>query len=135
MHATNPELPPPSRATVAIGFVLGMLAGASVQGRHPAQLAAEVGIDAALLADPAARVPLAHYAALYNHVAATLDDETFGLFPQPMRVGSFEFLCRGVLSAATAYSWRPWGGASAADSPAANARSHREISASATSPP
>ncbi|WP_374403997.1 AraC family transcriptional regulator [Niveibacterium sp.] len=101
MHATNPELPPPSRATVAIGFVLGMLAGASAQGRDPVQLAAEVGIDAALLADPAARVPLAHYAALYNHVAATLDDEAFGLFPLPMRVGSFEFLCRGVLSAAT----------------------------------
>lgn len=101
MHATNPELPPPSRATVAIGFVLGMLAGASAQGRDAEQLAAEVGIDAALLADPAARVPLAHYAALYNHVAATLDDEAFGLFPLPMRVGSFEFLCRGVLSAAT----------------------------------
>lgn len=101
MHATNSELPPPSRATVATGFVLGMLAGASAQGRDPQQLAAEVGIDAALLADPAARVPLAYYAALYNHVAATLDDEAFGLFPQPMRVGSFEFLCRGVLSAAT----------------------------------
>lgn len=101
MHATNSELSPPSRATVAIGFVLGMLAGASAQGRDPEQLAAEVGIDAALLADHAARVPLAHYAALYNHVAATLDDEAFGLFPQPMRVGSFEFLCRGVLSAAT----------------------------------
>lgn len=101
MHATNSELPLPSRATVATGFVLGMLAGASAQGRDPEQLAAEVGIDAALLADPAARVQLAHYAALYNHVAATLDDEAFGLFPQPMRVGSFEFLCRGVLSAAT----------------------------------
>ena len=101
MHATNSELSPPSRATVAIGFVLGMLAGASAQGRDAERLAAEVGIDAALLADPAARVPLAHYAALYNHVAATLDDEAFGLFPLPMRVGSFEFLCRGVLSAAT----------------------------------
>ncbi|MBB4013687.1 AraC family transcriptional regulator [Niveibacterium umoris] len=101
MHATNSELSPPSRATVAIGFVLGMLAGASAQDRDAEQLAAEVGIDAALLADPAARVPLAHYAALYNHVAATLDDEAFGLFPLPMRVGSFEFLCRGVLSAAT----------------------------------
>ncbi|WP_172202054.1 AraC family transcriptional regulator [Niveibacterium sp. COAC-50] len=90
-----------SSATVAPAFVRGMLAGASAAGLDVAALLAQVEIDAACLANDELRVPLARYAALYNHVAATLDDEAFGLFPQPMRVGSFEFLCRGVLSAPT----------------------------------
>lgn len=90
-----------SSATVAPAFVRGMLAGARAAGLDVAALLAQVEIDAACLANDELRVPLAHYAALYNHVAATLDDEAFGLFPLPMRVGSFEFLCRGVLSAPT----------------------------------
>ncbi|MCX9155610.1 AraC family transcriptional regulator [Niveibacterium sp. 24ML] len=94
-------MPAQSSATVAPAFVRGMLAGAHAAGFDAAALLAQVEIDAACLVRDEVRVPLAHYAALYNHVAATLDDEAFGLFPQPMRVGSFEFLCRGVLSAAT----------------------------------
>lgn len=83
------------RATVAYAFVTGMLAGCHRRGITPAPLLAAAGITGEQ------RVPLADYAALYNHVNQVLDDEAFGLFSQPMRVGSFEFLCRGLLSAAT----------------------------------
>lgn len=88
-------------ATVAIGFVTGMLAGMARAGRDPAPLLAAAGIDAATLADPAARIPLPAYAELYNRVAAHLDDEAFGLFSAPMRCGSFEFLARALVGAHT----------------------------------
>ena len=48
---------------------------------------------------PASRVPIDRYAALYNRLNRELDDEAFGLFLLPMRVGSFEFLCRGTVTA------------------------------------
>jgi AraC-like DNA-binding protein len=78
-----------------------MLAGAARRGFRREDLLAAVGIDAGCLEDRSLRIPLARYAALYNHVAITLDDEAFGLFSAPMRGGSFEFLCRCVLSAGT----------------------------------
>lgn len=87
------------RGTVAPAFVRGMLAGAANQGHDPATLLAAVGIPPDCLADDTARVPLADYAALYNHVNAVLDDEAFGLFAGPMRVGCFEFLCRATITA------------------------------------
>ncbi|MEW6163952.1 MAG: AraC family transcriptional regulator [Pseudomonadota bacterium] len=79
-------------ATVAIGFVTGMLAGMARAGRDPAPLLAAAGIDPAL-----PRVPLAAYADLYNRVAAALDDEAFGLFQTPMRCGSFELLAHALV--------------------------------------
>lgn len=88
-------------ATVAIGFVTGMLAGMARADRNPVPLLAAVGIDPACLADPATRIPLAAYADLYNRIAASLDDEAFGLFSTPMRCGSFEFLTRAMVSAHT----------------------------------
>ena len=90
--------PDRTQATVAMGFVSGMLAG--LQRRHidPAPLLAATGID---IADTASRIPVDRYAALYNRLNREFDDEGFGLFAQPMRVGSFEFLCRGCLSAPT----------------------------------
>jgi len=66
-------------------------------GRNPAPLLAAAGIE---LADSATRVAVDRYALLYNLVIATLHDEGFGLFSEPMRPGAFEFLCRGMLGAA-----------------------------------
>lgn len=91
--------PPGARGTVAPAFVRGMLAGARHAGHDPARLLAAVGIAPACLDDDNARVPLAAYAALYNHVNAVLDDEAFGLFQTPMRRGCFEFLCRATITA------------------------------------
>lgn len=81
-----------------MGFVTGMLAGLARHGKDPAPLLAATDID---LAHTASRIPIDRYAALYNRINRELDDEGFGLFAQPMRTGSFEFLCRGCLSAPT----------------------------------
>lgn len=86
------------RATVAMGFVTGMLAGFPRRGLDPAPLLAEAGID---LADTASRIPVERYAVLYNLCIDALADEAFALLPQPMPRGSFEFLCRGMLGAPT----------------------------------
>lgn len=91
--------PSGTRGTVAPAFVRGMLAGAVQQGHAATALLAAAGITPDCLSDDEARVPLANYAALYNHINAALDDEAFGLFPEPMRVGCFEFLCRATITA------------------------------------
>lgn len=75
-----------------------MLAGLRRRGLDAAPLLAEAGIN---LDDTDHRIPVERYAALYNRVIAELGDEGFGLFSQPMRPGAFEFLCRGMLGAAT----------------------------------
>lgn len=98
VHRTNPSSPARMQATVAMGFVTGMVAGMARRGMDPQPLLASMAID---IADTASRVPIARYADLYNRLNRELDDEAFGLFAQPMRVGSFEFLCRGCLSAPT----------------------------------
>ena len=98
LHRTNPESPNRTQATVAMGFVSGMLAGLVRRRIDPTPLLAATDID---IADTASRIPIDRYAALYNRLNRELDDEGFGLFAQPMRVGSFEFLCRGCLSAPT----------------------------------
>ncbi len=84
-------------ATVAMGFVTGMLAGMHRRGLDSHTLLAESGID---LANPATRIPIDRYAQFYNRVIAVLGDEAFALMPEPMRPGSFEFLCRGLLGSA-----------------------------------
>ena len=97
----RPPAPPQAKrrqATVAMGFVDGMLSGMRRRGRDPAALLAATGIG---LADTARRIPVDRYAALYNLIIAELDDEALGLFPRPMPPGSFEFLCRGMLGTAT----------------------------------
>jgi len=81
-----------------MGFVTGMLAGLARRQIDPLPLLRATGID---IADTASRIPIDRYAALYNRLNHELDDEGFGLFAQPMRLGSFEFLCRGCLSAPT----------------------------------
>ena len=96
--ATPATTAPRNRATVAMGFVTGMLAGVLHAGRDPAPLLAATGID---LAEPASRIPVERYAALYNLINQELDDEGFGLFSRPLPCGTFEFLCRGMVSAPT----------------------------------
>lgn len=87
-----------TQATVAMGFVTGMLAGLERRHIDATPLLHSLDID---IADAASRIPVARYAALYNQINRLLDDEGFGLFTQPMRAGSFEFLCRACISAAT----------------------------------
>jgi hypothetical protein len=78
-----------------------MLAGLPGSGHAAAPLLARAGIAPEVLGDAAARIPVERYAALYNLLNHELDDEGFGLFSAPMRVGSFEFLCRSAITAPT----------------------------------
>lgn len=86
--------------TVAIGFVRGMLAGVGRAGLAAESLLERAEIAKYLLHERSARIPVARYATLYRLINESLDDEGFALFSRPLRRGSFEFLCRGVLSAA-----------------------------------
>ena len=98
LHRTKTNTTPRSKATVSMGFVTGMLAGLRHRDQDSSALLHAAGIE---IADSASRIPIDRYAALYNLLNRQLDDEGFGLFSQPMRVGSFEFLCRACISAPT----------------------------------
>jgi AraC-like DNA-binding protein len=88
-------------ASVAMGFVQGMLAGPTRHGLDPTPFLTRAGIAPEKLNDSAARIPVERYAALYNLLNNELDDESFGLFSMPMRIGCFEFLCRSSITAPT----------------------------------
>ena len=89
----------PDRATVAAGFVTGMLSGLVRRGQDIDGPLREAGVGKGVLSDPAARVPLAAYAALYGAVIRAHGDEGFALFAAPLRPGTFEFLCRSAVGA------------------------------------
>ncbi len=93
---TNPLAGRHNRATVAAGFVAGMVSGLKARRLDPAPRLRAAGVPAACLADPNVRVPIAAYVALYNALVRELGDEGFGLFPRPLAPGSFEFLCRAM---------------------------------------
>jgi AraC-like DNA-binding protein len=96
----DPSAEAEHRATVAAGFVRGLLSGAVARGVDPAPLLDAAGLDARHLADET-RTPIGAYAALYNGIVRALGDEGFGLFSAPLRPGAFEFLCRSSIGAAT----------------------------------
>lgn len=85
------------RATVAAGFVTGLLSGLAERGLDRSGPLRAAGIAPRSLEDPSARVPLTAYAALYDAVVRAHGDEGFALFASPLRPGTFEFLCRSCL--------------------------------------
>lgn len=91
----------PHRATVAGGFVTGMLSGLGPRGERRDTVLREAGLDPLEASARNARVPLENYAALYNIVVRELSDEGFALFSRPVPPGTFEFLCRAVVGSAT----------------------------------
>jgi AraC-like DNA-binding protein len=95
----HPTATSPDRATVAAGFVTGLLSGLARRGLDREGPLRQAGISPALLAHPTARVPLSAYAALYDAVIRSHGDEGFGLFAAPLRAGTFEFLCRSAIGA------------------------------------
>ena len=90
---------PDHRPTVAIGFVSGLLRGPERAGLDIFDLLKHAQIATTVLKNPHARIPVSHYAVLYRRVITELNDEAFALFSRPMRLGSFELLCRAMLSA------------------------------------
>ena len=93
--------PTTTRASVAMAFVQGMLAGLRHAGQATAPLLERAHIATEVLSDASARVPIERYAELYNLINHELDDEGFGLFSRPLRTGTFEFLCRTIITAPT----------------------------------
>lgn len=89
----------PHRATVAAGFVTGLLSGLRGQGAKVAELLQAAGLPAEVLSDARVRVPVAGYADLYNRVVAETGDDAFGILPGRIGPGAFEFLAR-VMAAA-----------------------------------
>ena len=87
------------RASVASGFVTGLLSGVRARGLAPAPLLAAAGLGPEHL--DGRRAPISAYAELYNAVVGGMRDEAFGLFAARVPPGAFEFLCRGVIGAAT----------------------------------
>jgi AraC-like DNA-binding protein len=98
LSPTLPAIEAEHRASVAAGFVRGLLSGARARGMLPGALLAAAGLDSRHLED-GRRTPIAAYAELYNEVVRVLDDEAFGLFAAPVRPGAFEFLCRAAIGA------------------------------------
>jgi len=89
------------RATVSVGFVTGMLSGLVARDIDIDAMLESSGIARDSLARLDGRVPVESYAALYNNIVRQLDDEGFALFPQALRLGCFEFLCRSVVDSRT----------------------------------
>ena len=66
----------------------GLLSGLAERGHATGSApCGEAGIEPRVLADPAARVPLPAYAALYDAVIRAHGDEGFALFASPLRAG------------------------------------------------
>jgi AraC-like DNA-binding protein len=91
----------PLTFTTSIVFVHSILNALSRYQGNPARLLTASGIPLSLLREPSARIGAEQFTAFVNLVVKTFDDEAVGLFSRPLRRGSFEFLCRGMLSAAT----------------------------------
>ena len=79
---------------------MGLLSGVGARGLDPSGLLQAAGLGPEALQDRHARIPIGSYVALYNTVVRELGDEGFALFSQPLRAGTFEFLCRGMLGSA-----------------------------------
>jgi AraC-like DNA-binding protein len=87
------------KGSVSIHFVASALAGMTARGMDTTPVLRKVGIAPALLAQPAARIPVGSYAALLRTVAHVLDDEFFGQDSRRMKIGSFALSCLLTLGA------------------------------------
>ncbi|MBN2975835.1 AraC family transcriptional regulator [Pseudomonas lactucae] len=84
--------------TISIHLVREALLQSCVPGAATAEALSKVGIDPALLQQPAARVPAAAYASLWRLLARRCDDEFFGMDPRRLKSGSLAFLCRAAIA-------------------------------------
>ena len=83
--------------SVAVYFVYPMIHALRTDPQRLQAILEEVGIDQALLQQPAARVPAQAFAALWLAQIRELDDEFFGLDSHGMPPGSFALICRALI--------------------------------------
>ncbi|MCK6188063.1 AraC family transcriptional regulator [Pseudomonas sp. EYE_354] len=84
--------------TISIHLVREALLQSCAQGAATVEALSKVGIDPALLEQPAARVPATAYARLWRLLARRTDDEFFGMDPRKLKSGSLAFLCRTAIA-------------------------------------
>jgi AraC-like DNA-binding protein len=84
--------------TISIHLVREALLQSCAPGAASTEVLNKVGIDPALLAEPAARVSATAYARLWRLLARRTDDEFFGMDPRKLKSGSLAFLCRAALA-------------------------------------
>lgn len=87
--------------TISIHLVREALLQSCAPGAATREALNKVGIDPALLEQPAARVPALAYARLWRLLARRRDDEFFGMDPRKLKSGSLEFLCRAAMAQPT----------------------------------
>ncbi|MFJ2987532.1 AraC family transcriptional regulator [Collimonas sp. NPDC087041] len=88
------------KGTIAVSLVDEALQSMRQRGMDTDVLLLQAGISPRLLAAPHARVAAVNYGHLWYLIAHAMDDEFFGMDTHPMRVGSFNLLCRGALHSA-----------------------------------
>ncbi|MFC6296690.1 helix-turn-helix domain-containing protein [Pseudomonas sp. CCM 7893] len=84
--------------TISIHLVREALLQSCAPGAATDEVLNKVGIDPALLEQPAARVPAMAYARLWRLLARRMDDEFFGMDPRKLKSGSLAFLCRASMA-------------------------------------
>ncbi|MEO6920439.1 MAG: AraC family transcriptional regulator [Collimonas sp.] len=89
------------KGTIAIGLVGEALHNMRQRGMDTDALLQQAGISPRLLMAPHARVAATNYGRLWYLISQVTDDEFFGMDSHPMRVGSFNLLCRSALHSAT----------------------------------
>jgi AraC-like DNA-binding protein len=89
------------KGTIAISLVGEALHSMRQRGMDTDALLLQAGISPRLLSAPHARVAAARYGHLWYLISHAIDDEFFGMDSHPMRVGSFNLLCRSALHSAT----------------------------------
>lgn len=87
--------------TISIHLVREALSQSCAPGAATVEALSKVGIDPALLQEPAARVPATAYARLWRLLARRCDDEFFGMDPRRLKSGSLAFLCRAAIAQPT----------------------------------
>lgn len=82
-----------------MGYLSALLQAADVAHAQAAELIEQLGLSAAMLDDPHARLGEAEFSAVYRALAITLDDEMLRLFPRAFRHGALKFTCLALLDA------------------------------------
>lgn len=80
------------KGTISVQLVGEALLEARRRGLDVAALLERVGLPAQALERPYGRVPSALYGQLWRALAASMDDEFFGMNARRMKAGSFSFM-------------------------------------------
>lgn len=80
--------------TISACLMREALLGFTGPERNAGAVLKSLGLSPTLLDNPDQRLPVELYGRIWLGLAAAHDDEFFAMDPRPLRVGSFNFLCR-----------------------------------------